>query len=64
MKLDDVFTLQFHKALERKALHRLGFSLFDTLSANAESQYNSENFLAVLLFPITARKFNKQFWIS
>jgi hypothetical protein len=58
MKLDDVFTLQFHKALERKALHRLGFSLFDTLSANAESQYGSENFPVELLSTSTAGKFN------
>jgi hypothetical protein len=35
-----------------------GFLLFDTLSANAESQYGSENFPVELLSTSTAGKFN------
>ena len=41
-----------------------GFLLFDTLSANAESQYGSENFPVELLSTSTAGKFNGWFWIS
>ena len=54
----NMFNLQFINMLERQPLYQLRFSLFDILSANAESRYDGENFPAALLCSPPVRQGN------